>query len=98
MSDSSNSRHDQNLTTQKLFEHQIIYRFDNPCIKQNPFVGSFILCLHGFGLVKIVGIDPRVTKVGDLVVKIHHRRFDTQSQIWIKIIDGTREYISIAQF
>jgi len=95
MSNSSNSRHDQNLTTQKLFEHHIIYRFDNPNIEQNPFVGSLILCLHGFDVVKIVGIEPKETKVRDLALKIHYRGFETQAQIWIKIRDGTREWINI---
>jgi hypothetical protein len=30
----------------------------------------------GFGVVRIVGIDPREAEVGDLAIKIHHRRFD----------------------
>jgi hypothetical protein len=29
--------------------------------------------LHGFGVVSIVGIDPKEAKVGNLVVKIHHK-------------------------
>jgi hypothetical protein len=61
MSDSNGSEHNQNMTTQKLFEHQIILRFDNPNIEQNPSIRSMILQLHGFGVVSIVGIDPRET-------------------------------------
>jgi hypothetical protein len=33
--------------------------------------------LFGFGVVKIVGIDPREVEVGDLAIKIHHKGFDT---------------------
>jgi hypothetical protein len=77
MLDSSSSEHNQNLTTQKLFEHQIVHRFDNSGIRQNPSLASLILWLHGFGVVSIMRIDPRETLVGDLVVKINHKRFDT---------------------
>jgi hypothetical protein len=77
MLDSSSSEHNQNLTTQKLFEHQMVHRFDNSSIKQNPSLASLILRLHGFGVVSIMGIDPREALVGDLVVKISHRRFNT---------------------
>jgi len=61
MSNSSGREHNQNLTTQKLSEHQIIYRFDDPNIEQNPFIRSMIMWLHGFGVVNIVGIDLRET-------------------------------------
>jgi hypothetical protein len=76
MLDSSSSEHNQNLTTQKPFEHQIVHRFDNSSIKQNPSLGFLILQLHGFGVMNIVGIDPREALVGNLVVKINHKRFD----------------------
>jgi hypothetical protein len=56
------------------------------------------LRLHGFGVVSIVGIDPKEAKVGNLVVKIHHKGFDTQAQVWIKIRDATKKWINIAQF
>jgi hypothetical protein len=51
-----------------------------------------ILQLHGFGVVNIVGIDPRETQVGDLAVKINHKRFDTHAQVWIEIFDGTKKW------
>jgi hypothetical protein len=77
MLNSSNIEHNQNLTTQKLFEHKIVHRFDNSSIKQNPSLRSLVQRLHGFGVMSIVGIDPRETLVGNLVVKINHRGFDT---------------------
>jgi hypothetical protein len=33
--------------------------------------------MHGFGVVNIVGKNPSDVLIGDLVIKIHHRRFDT---------------------
>jgi hypothetical protein len=59
MLDSNSNEYNQNLTIQKLFEHQILHRFDSPGIEQNPSIGSLILWLHGFNVVNIVGIDPR---------------------------------------
>jgi hypothetical protein len=84
MLNSSDSGHD--LTTQKLFEHQIISRFDHRSIEQNPIVRSLKLCLLGFGVVRIVGIDPRKAEVGNLGIKIHHRGFDTQAQDGLKFV------------
>jgi hypothetical protein len=98
MSNSSGREHNQNLITQKLFEHQIIRRFDDPNIEQNPFIKSMILRLHGFGVVNIVGIDIRETQVEDLEIKINHGGFDTQAQVWIKIHDGTKKWNNIPQF
>jgi hypothetical protein len=56
------------------------------------------MCLHGCGVVRIMGIDPRETKVGDMEAKIHHKGFDIQAQVWIKICDGNGEWVNIAQF
>jgi hypothetical protein len=56
------------------------------------------MCLHGFSVVRIMGIDPREAKVGDMEAKIHHKGFDTQVQVWIKIRDGLGEWVNIAQF
>lgn len=50
-------------------------------------MGSLIMCLHGFNVVRIMGIDPREVKVGDMEAKIHHKGFDTHAQVWIKIRD-----------
>ncbi len=56
------------------------------------------MCLHGFSVVRIMGIDPREAKVGDMEAKIHHKGFDTHAQVWIKIHDGLGEWVNIAQF
>jgi hypothetical protein len=65
-------------------------------INPNPSLESLILWLHGFRVVRIVGIDPKETLIRDLVVKINHRRFDTQAQVWIKIHDEIREWNKVS--
>ncbi len=45
-----------------------------------------------------MGIDPSEMLVGDLVVKIHHRRFNTQAQIWFKLCNGAKEWNIVTQF
>jgi hypothetical protein len=54
--------------------------------------------MHGFGVVGIVGINPSEALIGDLEVKMHHRGFDTQAQIWIKVGNGIGERNKVAQF
>jgi hypothetical protein len=46
--------------------------------------------------VSIVGINPREALVGDLVVKINHRGFDTKAQVWMKIHDGIGKWNKVA--
>jgi hypothetical protein len=75
-----------------------MHRFDNLGIDPNPSLGSLILKMHGFGVVNIVGIYPSEALVGDLVVKIYHRRFGTHAQIWIRVHNGVREWNIVAQF
>jgi hypothetical protein len=48
--------------------------------------------------VSIMGIDRREALVGDLVVKINHRGFDTKAQVWMKIHDGIGKWNKVAQF
>jgi len=95
-SNASNSDHDRVLTTWELFEQQVICRFDSPSIDPSPSLGSLILWLHGFRVMSIVRIDPREALIGDLVVKINHKRFDTHAQVWIKIRDGARKWNRVA--
>jgi hypothetical protein len=75
----------------------MIHRFDSPNIQQNSSLGSLILWWHGFGVVNIMGTNSREALVGDLAIKINHTRFDRQTQVWIKIHDGTREWNNVRQ-
>ncbi len=53
---------------------------------------------HGFGVVNIMGTNSKEALVGDLAIKINHRRFDRQTQVWIKIHDGAKEWKNVRQF
>lgn len=52
----------------------------------------------GFGVVHIIGVDPREAHVGDLVVKINHGGFGARAQIWVKIHGRARGWSNGAQF
>jgi hypothetical protein len=52
----------------------------------------------GFGVVHIIGINPREASVGDLVVKINHNGFGANANIWVKIHDGVGRWSNGAQF
>ncbi len=43
--------------TQEIREQQIVNRFDYLTIQCGPQKGSVVLCLLGFGMVTLVGID-----------------------------------------
>jgi hypothetical protein len=44
----------------------------------------------GFGVVRLVGIDPDEAQVGDIAVEVAHSGFYTRAQVWLKVIDGAR--------
>ncbi len=69
MSWSSNSEFVQKLITQNIFEQQTIRRFDRPSFDQFPIVAILILRIWGFGMVHIMGIDPKQAQIAYLVVK-----------------------------
>jgi hypothetical protein len=52
----------------------------------------------GFGVVHIIGVDPREAQVGDLVVKINQSGFGVHAQIWVKIHGRARGWSNSAQF
>jgi hypothetical protein len=46
-------------------------------------VGAVILRITSFAVVSIVGFDPIVVEVRDLVVNMQHSRFYTQVVVWL---------------
>jgi len=44
--------------TQKVHEQQLAIRFDHPRRQDGPQIGVVILCLLGFGIVMLIGINP----------------------------------------
>ncbi len=55
------------------------------------------VCLLGFGVVTLVGIDPDEARVGDIVVEVAHNGFYTRVKVWLKVRDGARGWVSISE-
>ncbi len=88
MSWSNNNEFVQKLTTQNIFEKQTTRKFDKPGFDQFPTVAVLILLIWGFGMVHIMGIDPKQAHIAYLVVKINHYGFGTCVLVWSKVYDG----------
>jgi hypothetical protein len=55
--------------------------FDEVDFPKEPKVGAIILRIIGFAIVKIIGFDSTIVKVGDLVMNMRHSGFHTQTTI-----------------
>jgi hypothetical protein len=80
--------------TQEIREQQLVGRFDFSTIQNGPQRGAVILRFLGFGVVRLVGIDPDETRVGDIAVEVVHSGLYTHAQVWLKVIDGARGWAS----
>jgi len=63
-----------------------------------PSRGAVVLRSLGFGGVTIVGIDPDQARVGDIAIEVAHSGFFTRAEVWVKVSNGTRGWVSISQF
>ncbi len=48
----------------------------------------------GCGVVSLVGIDTNKARVGDIAVEIAHSGFYIRAQVWVKVIDRARGWVS----
>lgn len=55
-----------------------------------PREGVVILKLQGFKVVDIIGLNPNLTRIGDLVLLITHIRMYTRIQVWLMTRDGAK--------
>ncbi len=69
------------ILTQETRELQIVSRFDFFTIQNGPQRGAVILHFLGFGVVRIVGIDPDEALIGDIVVEVAHSGFYTRVRV-----------------
>jgi hypothetical protein len=83
--------------TQEIHEQQLVSRFDFFTVQNGPQKGGVILHFLGFGVVRLVGIDPDEARVGDIVVEVAHSGFYTRAQVWLKVIDGARGWASTSE-
>jgi hypothetical protein len=53
-----------------------------------------ILRFLGFGVVRLVRIDPDEARAGDIAVEVAHSGFYTRARVWLKVFDGARGWTS----
>ncbi len=74
--------------TQELREQQIVRRFDFGNWQNGLQRGAVILRFLGFGVVRLVGIEPNRAQVGDIAVEVTHSGYYTRAKVWLKVLDG----------
>jgi hypothetical protein len=82
---------------QESREQQLVRRFDFFIVRNRPQRGAVILRFLGFGVVRLVGIDPDKARVGDIVVEVAHSGFYTRAQVWLKVINGASGWTSTSE-
>jgi hypothetical protein len=80
--------------TQEIREQRIIASFDFYTTQGGPPRGAVILRFLGFGVITIVGIDPEEARIGDIAVEIAHSGFYTHVEVWVKVSNGSRGWVS----
>jgi hypothetical protein len=90
MSSSSGEEVPVEIVTQENRELNLVSRFDFFFVQNGPQKGAVILRFLGFGVVRLVGIDPDTARVGDIAVEVAHSGFYTRARVWLKVTDGVR--------
>jgi hypothetical protein len=80
------------VATQEDRELNLVSRFDFYIVQNGLQRGAAILRFLGFGVVRLVGIDPDAARVGDIAVEIVHSGFYTRAIIWLKVTNGARAW------
>jgi hypothetical protein len=83
--------------TQDILAQRIVNRFDYYTTQGGPQRGAVVLRFLGFGVVTLVGIDPEVARIGDIVVEIAHSGFHTRAEVWLRVRNGADGWVSISQ-
>jgi hypothetical protein len=92
MSSSSGEEVPVETVTQENRGLNIVGRFDFFTVQNGPQRGAAILHFLGFGVVRLVRIDPDAARVGDIAVEITHSGFYTTARVWLKVTDGARAW------
>jgi hypothetical protein len=79
MSSSSGEEVPVEEVTQKIHEQQLVNKFDFFIVQNGPQRGAIILRFLGFGVVRLVGIDPDEAQIGDIAVEVAHSGFYTRT-------------------
>ncbi len=78
-------------------EEGILFSFDFYTNQGGPPRGAVVLRFQGFGVVTIVGIDPEAARVGDIAVEIAHSGFHTCAEVWLRVSNGPRGWVSTSR-
>ncbi len=79
---------------QEILEERLVRRFDFFNVQSKPHRGAVILRFLGGGVLRFVGTDLDEAQVGDIAVEVAHSSFYTRAQVWVKVIDGARGWVS----
>jgi len=82
---------------QEIREQRIVIRFNYLKGQDGPQRGAVILRFLGFGIVTLIGIDPDEARVGDVAVEVAHSGFYTHAEVWLKVRDGARGWVSTSE-
>jgi hypothetical protein len=83
--------------TQEIREQRIVNRFDYLSTQGGPQRGAVVLRFLGFGAITLVGIDLEEARVGDITVEVVHNGFHTRAEVWLKVRNGARGWVSISE-
>jgi hypothetical protein len=82
---------------QNIREQRIVNRFDYFITQCGPQRRVVILHFLGFGVITLVGIHPKVARVGDVAVEVAHNGFHTRVEVWLRVRNGADGWVSISQ-
>ncbi|CAM6019453.1 unnamed protein product [Sphagnum balticum] len=69
-------------------EQRITRRFDFDIEPYGPQRGAVVPRALGFGVIRLVGIELDLARVGDITVEVTHSGYFTRARVWLKTIDG----------
>jgi hypothetical protein len=70
---------------------------DSECDVRGPQRGAVILRFLGFGVVRLIGVNPDQVRVRDIAVEVVHSGFYTSARVWLRIADGARGWAWTAE-
>jgi hypothetical protein len=51
-----------------------------------------------FAVIKIVGLNPSKARTRDIVMRVSHNGLETWAQVWMKMCNGNRAWLSVVKF
>jgi hypothetical protein len=94
MSSSSADEMSVEVLTRVTREERILLSFDFYTNQGGPSRGDVVLRFQGFGVVTIVGIDPKAARISDIAVEITHSGFHTRAKVWVRVTNRPRGWVS----